>query len=211
MFLQSASRLIAVTLALSLALSGCIMQGEAVPDTQFFVLGALPAGTSAVDGVPSAKPLVVDLATVGLPQYLQRAQIVTRVDANRLLFSDFEQWGGNLEKNVSRALAANFAQLLGTSEVHIAARRTPAGVDVQVEVEVMQFERGPDGRVVLVAHWRVLDGAQGQTLVSQITTLHSEPQSAVNTMAATVAAMSDLLAQLSRQIATAIVKHRGTS
>ena len=196
------SRLVILAFVL-LASAGCVMQGESAPSTEFYVLGALPEATPVLAGAPKSHPVVLDLASVRLPQYLQRTQIVTRVDANRLLFSEFEQWGGNLEKNVSRVLAANLAKLLATSEVHIAARRTPGGVDAQVEVDVMQFERGPDGRAVLIAQWRVLDQVQERTLVSRITRLQGHPPGATDTMADTVAAMSELLAELSRQIARA--------
>ena len=179
------------------------------PDTNFYVLGSIPANAGAVAGAPADPALVVDLAAVRLPQYLQRSQVVTRVDENRLSLSEFEQWGGSLEKNMMRALAANLGVLLDTPDVHMRARRLPGGVDARVEVEVMQFERGPDGRALLAAQWRVLDNDE-KPLTSNITNLQSAPVGALDTMHATISAMSDLLAELSVQIATAIVAAEAT-
>lgn len=199
------------TAVLALTLGGCIMQGEPAPDNQFYVLDSLPANTAPLATAGQGRALVIDLAAVRLPQYLQRTQIVTRIDANRLSVSEFDQWGGNLEKNMMRVLGTNLALLLGTPEVHLAARRAPGGVDAQVEVEVMKFERGPDGRAELAAQWRLIDEQEERTLVSRIANLQGEPARAGDTIGTTVAAMSDLLAQLSRQIATAILEQRVSS
>lgn len=174
------------------------------PDTNFYVLGSVPANAARLAGAPADPALVIDLAAVRLPQYLQRSQVVTRVDENRLSLSEFEQWGGSLEKNMMRALAANLGVLLGTPDVHMEARRLPGGVDARVEVEVMQFERGPDGRALLAAQWRVLDNDE-KPLTSKITNLRSAPVGALDTMQTTISAMTELLAELSVQIATAIV------
>ena len=130
---------------------------------------------------------------------------MTRVDENRLLLSDYDQWGGSLEKNMLRVIATNLGRLLKTPEVYIAARRTPSGVDAQVEIEVMQFERGPDGRAILAAQWRILGDREEEVLVSKITDLSSEAVGADDSMATTVSAMTDLIAELSRQIAAAII------
>ena len=188
-----------------LLLVGCPLQPEATPDTRFYVLGTVPQEEPALAGARTNPPLVIDLASLRLPQYLQRTQIVTRVDENRLLLSDYDQWGGSLEKNMLRVIATNLGRLLKTPEVYIAARRTPSGVDAQVEIEVMQFERGPDGRAILAAQWRILGDREEEVLVSKITDLSSEAVGADDSMATTVSAMTELIAELSRQIAAAII------
>lgn len=194
----------AMLLVLS-ALAGCAALPSADdPQTNFYVLGSIAADAQPLANAPRNPPLVVDLAAVRLPQYLQRSQVVTRVDENRLSLSEFEQWGGSLEKNMMRVLAANLGVLLATPDVHMEARRLPDGVDARVEVEVMQFERGPDGRALLSAQWRVLDDDE-KPLTSNVTNLQSAPVGALDTMQTTITAMSKLLADLSQQIAEAIV------
>lgn len=195
----------AFVLALVVGLGGCGLPNLDAQDTRFYVLGTLPADTDRVDGLPS-EPLIIDVASVTIPQYLQRPQIVTRVSANQLVLAEFDNWGGSLEKNMLRSFASNLAVLLATPEVHLAARRLPSGTDARVEVEVMQYERGPDGRVRLEAQWRLFDGDRERTaLRSQVTSLES-PQLPGADMQATVAAMTDLLGELSTLIARAIVE-----
>ena len=192
-------------LALALALlTGCAT-GESTA-TRFYVLDALPGDSQALSEARREPPIAVDIAALRLPQYLERPQIVTRSARNELALAEYHQWGGNLAKNVTRVLARNLALLLGTSEVTVFSRRPPAPADVRVEVDVMQFERGPDRRVLLAAQWRLRAGADGAPRLARISELVSEPLDAAAGMDATVAAMSALLGELSRVIARAVAE-----
>lgn len=208
MRITSAIRTTIAGLWACLALSACVpsLDGQ---ETRFYVLGTLPAGTESVSGADTANPLTVDLASVTIPQYLQRPQIVTRVSANQLALSEFDNWGGSLEKNMLRSLASNLSTLLATPKVHIAARRVPTDTHARLEVEVMAYERGPDNRVRLEAQWRLVGGDRERApLVSRVTLLTSEPLSDSG-MAATVSAMTTLLGEFSAVVADAIVSSTG--
>ena len=61
--------------------------------------------------VPEAVDVAVVVASVRLPQYLERPQIVTRSGDNRLQLAEFDQWGGNLYQDMTRVLAQNLARL----------------------------------------------------------------------------------------------------
>ena len=195
-------RLIGVLAAL--LLSGCL-QTTAEDKTRFYLLSALPDTTAPIAGVRLNPAITVDVAKLRLPQYLQRPEVVTRVDTNRLVLSEFDLWGGSLEKNMTRVLAANLSALLSTSEVHIESRRRPAGIDAAVEIEVMQFERTPGGRSVLEVQWRVFGPERDKApLASKISRFTSAPVSASPSVDATVAAMSALIGDLSVALAQAI-------
>ena len=125
----------------AVAVSGCLPTME-TPETRFYVLDALAQDTQPVTGARGASPIVVDLTSVAIPQYLRRPQIVTRVSANRLVLSEFDNWGGSLEKNILRCMASNLSILLDTSDIHVSARRLPADVQARVEVEVIRQNVG---------------------------------------------------------------------
>ena len=197
------TRLALLSFLIAVAVSGCLPTME-TQETRFYVLDALAQDTQPVAGARGASPIVVDLTSVTIPQYLRRPQIVTRVSANRLVLSEFDNWGGSLEKNILRCMASNLSVLLDTSDIHVSARRLPTDVRARVEVEVIRYERGPDNRVTLEAQWRLLGGDRDRTpIVSEVSTLQSEPLEGQD-VSSTVAAMSALLGQLSQLVAEAI-------
>lgn len=184
-----------------LLLAGCAT-GDA-PTTRFYVLGTLPGDSAPLSDARRDPPIAVDIATLRLPQYLERPQIVTRSARNELALAEFHQWGGNLAKNMTRVLARNLSLLLGTAEITVFSRRPPAPADVRVDIDVLQFERGPDRRVLLSAQWRLRSGADGAPRLARISELTSEAIEADAGMEATVEAMSRLLGELSIVIARA--------
>lgn len=189
-------------LALSVALlSGC-STGKA-PDTRFYVLSELAGETTALAEARREPPLAVDIAALRVPQYLERPQIVTRSAHNELTLEEYHQWGGNLAKNITRVLARNLSLLLATPEITVFSRRPPAPADVRVEIDVLQFERGPDRRVLLSAQWRLRAGVDGAPRLARISDLASEPLAETAGIDASVAAMSALLGELSTIIARA--------
>ena len=189
----------------TLALAGCV--GGEKPATRFYVLSALGPDAAPIEGVPRDPPLSVDIAALRLPRYLQRPQIVTRSAGNELKLAEYHQWGGSLAKNMMRVLARDLSTLLATPEVSVFSRRPPVPADVRVEVDVLQFERGPDRRVVLSARWRLRGGADRAPRLARITDLRSPPVDAKAGMDATVAAMSALVGEFSRQVAVAVAEN----
>jgi len=91
---RSLPALFAICVAL-LSLTGCI--GGSSPAIKFYVLN--PVNAQSQDD-SEASPLHIEITAVRLPQYLERPQIVTRTGDNRLLLSEFNQWGGNLRKDM---------------------------------------------------------------------------------------------------------------
>jgi uncharacterized lipoprotein YmbA len=193
----------------ALILSGCLTGKQ--PVTRFYVLDPMPAGVSVLDGAPTDPPLSVDIAALRLPQYLQRPQIVTRTASNELRLDEYHQWGGNLAKNMMRVTARNLARLLNTARITVFSRRPPEPPDIRVEIDVLQFERGSDSRVALSAQWRLLSAKDGKPVVARISDLYSEPVNGESSMQNMVGVMSELMAQLSGEIAAAIIAHRPSS
>jgi uncharacterized lipoprotein YmbA len=201
-----------VTLALVLAgslLGGCSSSTRA---TRFYVLNPLDPGPALVSGTDHSEALSVEVAALHLPQYLERPQIVTRSSENRLELAEFHQWGGNLRKNMMRVLAKNLSQLLDTPHIAISPYRPRVSPHFRVELEVMRFERDPDGQVRLSTQWRLSDGRDGRSLITQMTDLVSPKIARGSDMGETVSAMSGLVGELSRIIGQAVLRaFRGRS
>ncbi len=149
-------------------LSGCLGTNPVTP-TRYYLLNPTAYESPLVSA--GASPLSVEIASLHLPQYLEKPQIVTRTSQNRLVMDEYQQWGGNLRKNMIRVLTQNLSRLLDTSHVTMAPFRPPAPPDFRIEVEVMRFEADDKGRVWFTVHWRLSRGVDGRTLATQVTEL----------------------------------------
>jgi uncharacterized lipoprotein YmbA len=191
--LALASRALAFAVALA---AGCASS----PPVRFYVVTPL-AGPAPAARAPG--PAVV-VSAVRLPEYLERPQLVTRSGDNRLRLEEFDQWGGNLAKDLTRVMTENLSLLLGSDGVVAAPHTQRARPDYRVEIEVLRFERAGDARVHLAAKWRLLRGADGSPLASPTTVLESGPLPEAAGIEHTVAAMSAVYGELSRVIAQAV-------
>lgn len=182
-------------LLLLLLLAGC---GSASSPTRYYVLTPLETAAPA-----EKRDVAVLVSGVRLPQYLDRPQIVTRGGDNRLQVSDHEQWAGNLRQDMTRVLAENLGRLLGSDRVVAAPNTLRAQPEFRVEVEVLRFERAPDGRVRLAAKWRLSRG-DGALLASPSAELAGGALGEAGSFDALVASMSAVYNELAVTIAHAI-------
>ena len=140
------------------------------------------------------------IGPVTLPRYLDRPQIVTRPTPNQLALAEYDRWGGRLDDNVTRVLAQNLAAQLGTSRVAVFPREQRLANAIQISLDIARFERvGEAGVVELEAQWSLYppDRRQGPG----VGTSRVSVRPAGEGMAATVAAMSEALDQVAREIA----------
>ncbi len=213
--LCSPLRTIILLVSVAIGLSGCATSSKDT-ETRFYLLSTLPPATAPVLDKPTTRPLSVALMPVQLPQYLQRPQIVSRIAVNQLALAEFDNWGGNLGKNISRVMAANLSHLLNTPEVLVTGLRQAAQFDARIEIQILKFERGPDNRATLKAQWRIFGpGTEASPRPTRISSFSSDPipvpvTASVLSRRADVAAMSRLLGDLSTTIAQAIAANAGS-
>ena len=141
-----------------LGLSGCASS----PPTRLYVLPSMTGAETASPAAP--RDLTIGVGPVTLSPYLDRLPIVTRASRARLVLGEFDQWAASLQDLVTRALAENLSRLIPTERVVLHPWSRTVEPDYQVTVDVMQFDAGPSGEVVLAARWRLLN-AKEQVLV----------------------------------------------
>lgn len=187
--------LVCLTVALCLpVLTGC---GKSAP-TKFYSLSAAPAAT---DVQPASPCLSLGIGPVDFPAYLDRSQIVTRIDANRMQLADFDQWVEPLRDNFQRALTENLAPLVCAKPLVTYPWPVGGHPDRQVVIQVSRFD-GTLGRdTVLRVSWSVLD-ADGKTLVWR-TASYTEPTSGLG-YAALTAAQSRLVTHFAKDVAASL-------
>jgi uncharacterized lipoprotein YmbA len=182
--------------------------------TKFYVM--TPLTDSALAPQPSVTPsdtlqrVVVALAPVDIPRYLDRPQIVTRVSPNELNLAEFDQWAEPLPDHITRVLAENLRRLLNPHGIDVSPDPSPNRPDYQVSVQIMRFEREADDGCVLQAGWALMDerdrSVRVQTRFDVSIPLEASGYNEI------VGAMSRALGALSRDIALrlrAVVTHGG--
>jgi uncharacterized lipoprotein YmbA len=186
-----------ITVAMLVLAAGCA--GTADP-TRYYVRAPPRASAAPRPAAVGQRELRVGIRSVELPRYVERPQIVTRASANRLEVSESQQWGAPLRHTVPVMLAENIAQLVPTDQVAVFPWGRGFVPDVQVIVEVSQFEGALGGEALLNARWRLVGRAaeESTTGVSRL----SEPAGA--DYESLVAAHSRLIGALSRDIADAL-------
>ena len=188
----------ALVLTLLVQLAACGM-GPSEPG-RFYVLST-PSSLDA-DSAAKNKNLSIGVGPVTLPPHLDRTQIVTQASQHQLALNEFDQWAEPLKDGFTRVLAQNLAVLMGIDNVLQFPWRRPFSVQYQVSVEVIRFDTDATGRSVLSARWNIVTGDGQALLFSHSSTIRSQAEG--TGFEPVVAAMSLNLAELSREIATAI-------
>jgi uncharacterized lipoprotein YmbA len=193
------SRLIAVLGVVS-GMAGCNLTTSQL--THFYVLTPLERADWLAPIAGDKLELSLGVGPVTLPRYLDRPQIVTRLDANRLDMAEFEQWAEPLQESVIRILAENLSLLLSTHQIEVFPWQRSARFDYQIVVTILQFESHAAAETVLTARWVLYDAGGEEEQMRNAFTV-TVPQEAHNYQSI-VSAMSRALGALSRDIAVSL-------
>jgi uncharacterized protein len=192
-----------ILLLISFVLSACGNFSPRPDPSRFFTLTVIAQpGAPASNYSKNPGGVSLGIGPIKMPGYLDRQEIVTRVSPNRMDVSEYDRWAEPLETNFTRVLAQNLAVLLSTDQLVFYPWELNRKLNYQVEVEVLRFEANAAGDVQMSARWVVLDPSKKVPLKSGDTVLGRQ-QAAKSTDTA-VAALSETLADLSREITNAI-------
>jgi uncharacterized lipoprotein YmbA len=181
--------------------TSCLTVGCASQPSRFYLLSALPS-TEMATPVASGQPgLTIGVGPVVLPRYLDRPQIATRTSAYELKLAEFERWAEPLDTNFTRVMAENLAVLIPSARVSPFPWPRVTPIDYQILVEVTHFLSQMGGESLLIADWFLLRG-EGPQVVATGKSRVSVPSSGQD-YTSMVAALSQAVAELSREIATA--------
>lgn len=187
-------RAVILVLALAVCLSACAGKSAS---SKFYVLSPLPQTKLSDSGGPP-----IGVFPIGMPDYLDRPQIVTRVSENEIKFDEFSRWAEPLKENFYTVLVDNLSTLLNSEKVIKTAQNLGVPLAFQVGVEVLQFDGSLGGDAVLNVRWGLFE-AEGKKLLLAKRSLFREHTGAA-TYEALAAAQSRAIAALSREIAEAV-------
>jgi uncharacterized protein len=196
-------RLGVILLAFSSFFAGCaIMGGGTQQSTNNYVLNSLYSEEIQTQAVADLGDIGILVGPIRMALYLDRVDIVIRDSQNQIRLADFSQWAGPLHENFSRVLAENLSVLLTTHRVGIFPGTRGMSFDFNVTVNVTRFDGIPGDKADLRARWLIL-GKNRKDVIFENHSVLSQPTTD-DSMEALIAAESLTLAELSREIATAI-------
>ena len=191
-------------------LTACINLGTGrSPATRFYMLETGLSEPAAPEAASLPSGFTIGVGPVKTPQYLNRPMIVTRTGPNEMQSDEFHQWAEPLPENIARVMSADLLSLTGAAHSFSFPWRSAIPIDVQVAVNVMQFDVSPDGSVTLKAQW-VLFGDKGK-LVRLTRRSVITRQVTGSGCADRVAGMGQALGDLTQEIATAIIDQASIS
>jgi uncharacterized protein len=182
---------------------GCGTFSPRPDSSRFFTLTAI-AQPGSVTTRASSNPagVSIGIGPIRLPGYLDRQEIVTRVSQNRIDLSEYDRWAERLETNFTRVLAQNLSVLLNTDQLVFYPWELNRKPNYQVTIEMLRFELNTRGEVQLSARWEILDTNKRTQLQAGESGITRQPTA--QSTDASVAALSEALGDLSREIANAV-------
>jgi uncharacterized protein len=177
--------------------AGCV----SVDPSRFFALAPLPRTGQRAQDTPGTNALALAIGPIRFPGYLDRRGLVKRLSQNRFAVADNDLWAEPLEENFSRVLAQNLSILLQTDRIVSYPWERNQRPTYQVQVEVLRFEPNTEQLVELWARWNILDDAKKTIRLKE--SYWTQPAKDKSTEAS-VAALSATVADLSREISSAL-------
>jgi uncharacterized protein len=197
--LQSFSTPCLIICLLVLMITGC---SSSTPPVEFYTLASLPGIEMESHEQSAVRDITIGIGPVQLPQFLNRPQIVIRSGPNKLTVSEFHRWGGYFDQDFLRVLAQDISILMPTNRVIEFPWEDRANPDYRIEFNVQQFDGQPGNFVLLNTVWTI-KGRKGTKALYAKRSIIRQPVSE-NDYEALVAAHSQALAALSREIVVAI-------
>jgi uncharacterized protein len=177
------------------------------PPAKFYTLTPLPIQLQTEKVVMNEKIKFIAIGPIEIPEYLDRIEIVTRAEENRLMISEFDLWGGSIKTDISRVLIENIGSFLNGDGIAVFAWKTNMTESYRVPVVFSRFDANAGGNMILKAQWSVLD-KEGKAFLSFREINVTKPVKG-SSYSSIVVAMSESLGDLSKAIAESIASIKG--
>ncbi len=189
-----------MTFLVCACLTGCSFLKPAPDTSRHFVLTPLPA-TETVNVASGTSG--VDVIQVKIPSYLFNSSLAIRKGGNEIVYPPGTLWAERLNTGIPHVLAADLSSLLPRDQIRpLGGPGDDAAKEIGVTIE--QFDVSSTGQAVLIAKWRILSPGGEKILRFGETRLSRSGPAPDTDPSGAVGTLSDLIADLSRQLAQAL-------
>lgn len=149
--------IIVVLMLIAGAFYGCVNLGKGTERLPRLYLLSAMASVPETASVIADRDIAIGIGPLAFPEYLNRPQIVTRMNGRELQAAPFANWAEPLQQNVMRVLTDNLTILAQTEAVY--SYPWPAGLAplYQLQMEVSRFDADRSGEAVLAVRWEWVD------------------------------------------------------
>lgn len=182
--------------------SGCTGKSA---HTRFYLLNADTQTDQQATVNDKEGLLLVGIGPLEMPAYLDRPQIITRSNPNRLNLSEFDNWAEPLQETFSRLVVTHISTFLDPKVALVFPWRGSFELDYQIQVEIIQMDNNQSGDALMIARWAILTKSK-EVLLSAQTKSYTE-KTDINDFEAFAAAHSKNIESLCRDIAQGIKEH----
>lgn len=191
--------------ALAAAAPACVSL-KRTPEARFFVLRSLVEPPSPAEA--RSPVILVGVLPVSVPGYVDRPQVVTWTAPGELRIDEFVRWGEPLDEGITRTLTENLDALLPEGQVIRSPFPSALVPRCRVKVDLSVFGPEAGGLVRLEGRFALLPPRELRPYVVKGASLQRGPfaggSGAPADTGVGVEAMSELLAELARDIAAAV-------
>ena len=118
--------------------------------------------------------LTIGVGPITIAKYLDRSQLVVRVNPHEITLEEFHKWAGSPKDEIPSVLVENLYSLLDTEMIYTYPWKSYLKPDYQIQIEILNLDGPMGGPVHLTARWEIYKGADREHRVSKRADL-SEP------------------------------------
>lgn len=139
-------------LALAALLAGCAGNVQTISHYSLYAPQASAGGNVLADG-----GLAVSVGPVNVPDILRQTRIATGGEGGRYELAEYHRWSGEVDREMSRALAEQLSLRLGTENVSIFPWDQHLAPRFRVLADVLNMGGALGGEATLSVRWTLLD------------------------------------------------------
>ena len=159
--------------------------------------------SSAKEQDPRGSSPVVAIARPSLPPYLERSELVTRLNSGRLSIHENDLWAEPLDAAIARVIAENLRSQTGSTNIQPAGSFISKDYSSIVEIRIDRFDPSSEGVLLLECTWKI-QSAEGSGDLTKAFRSEVSFNSQSDPIPNRVKAMNEALKQLSKEIAKSL-------
>lgn len=139
-------------LTLMMLLAGCAGNVKTISHYSLYAPGAFAPGSAAAEG-----GLAVSVGPLNVPDILKQTRIATGGEGGRYELAEYHRWSGEVDRDMSRALAEELSRRLGTENVSVFPWDQHLSPRFRVLADVLSMGGALGGQATLSVRWTLLD------------------------------------------------------